>query len=624
MPEKCYKYCPQGYYYDATSQPTSGTKICSVCGVGHFCPTGATHPAACPAGFVQPSPTGHTCNACPSGKYASPTSGAGTTCMTCPEGYYCDNGLKTGCPKGTQLNKTGSSSSSSCTPCPTGHYASTTGTSQCAQCPAGSFAANKGTTQCAPCPGGTIQTETGGATCTQCPAGQTNQEGTCVWRCTSAGQYWSQSDNKCVSCSGIIGNNYEVTMDQCFIPSSDTPSWVTNMNNTSPPQIYLVGQAGPQDLDTANCSILPNQTLIADTSLMTAAGGPVVAGLTARYAQNNEYGSGTGAASGLVNAHGSLNDGLYGNNYSAVGDESCKNVPGNNNNESQAIVGVCVAGPECTTLNPKAGGGTAGTAFLQPSSSGAAWSWSSSEKPRFAKVQYQGARYRGWCPQGVASGTVAESSMPWGCTPTSSWIPGCAGTATSFSNAQATINCPSPSPLPSPSPSPSPAATLPACSGVAPVSTELSGGIGSWACDDKYIGHVSSVPTTANSTWNTGSKHFICCPAKDDDGAWEDGNIWTLLPINPTSAIQNPGDWACSSQRPPNVRWVEGQFKARLNNPPVWSCPGTSCSGDHAVNGQFCGADNGYICQGGSWGPALGGYSPLTATDVGTINDNCT
>ena len=168
MPEKCYKYCPQGYYYDATSQPTSGTKICSVCGVGHFCPTGATHPAACPAGFVQPSPTGATCNACPSGQYAH----EGETCVPCPSNYFCTP-TKTPCPEGTQLKGIGGTSSSSCTPCPSGQFNLTPGKT-CKPCPIGSMSDTAGGHTCTACPAGTTNHQKGGTTCTvaSCPAGK--------------------------------------------------------------------------------------------------------------------------------------------------------------------------------------------------------------------------------------------------------------------------------------------------------------------------------------------------------------------------------------------------------------------------------------------------------------------
>lgn len=276
---------------------------------------------------------------------------------------------------------------------------------------------------------------------------------------------------------------------------------------------------------------------------------------------------------------------------------------------------------------------------------------------------YQGARYRGWCgsPDHTGGGHFApltESKMPWGCQSDSgAWTPGCAGTAASdtVSTAQQKVplamTCPSQPSQPSqvttyncnngkcksvvgtggkyPSLTEcrddckAPATSKPPCA-QAPVSTKLQNGVGSWWCDDDLVGHISTVSSTANSYFP--GKTFICCPAVTHDGIGADGNAWAMLP-HPYSGSGRPAlaDWGCSTSLVPKPGpWSSDPYKARLNHPPLASCPGESCSADNAVNNQYCAEGHyGWICGGDTWYHSQGGYGGVPVSTIGTLNDSC-
>ena len=105
---------------------------------------------------------------CPTGTYTSTDEGP-HICKYCGAGHYCSHGVSRACPSGQYASGTGSAT---CSSCPSGQYGQETGMSQCTVCPSGHFSEGVGkTAPCIPCPSGHYASGTGSGTCAQCPGG---------------------------------------------------------------------------------------------------------------------------------------------------------------------------------------------------------------------------------------------------------------------------------------------------------------------------------------------------------------------------------------------------------------------------------------------------------------------
>lgn len=164
-----------------------GTSGCTTCPAGSFC-TGFTRSATpCPIGTSTNNATGASeCARCMNGTFTLVT--GSRTCTVCPAGSFCPNATRSGtlCPIGTSTNN--QTGAAECTRCMNGTYSLTTGSRACTACPAGSFCTNAtrvgslcpigtstnnqtGATSCWPCPSGFVATTTGRPACSMCPDG---------------------------------------------------------------------------------------------------------------------------------------------------------------------------------------------------------------------------------------------------------------------------------------------------------------------------------------------------------------------------------------------------------------------------------------------------------------------
>jgi hypothetical protein len=192
--------CDAGYYCTALGSknkiiPADFTSTRgAICGIGKFCPAGATGETNCPAGTYSAStglaastdcyscPAGYFCdvagmtsgivNICPAGYFCPFGSTSGTTNI-CPVGYYCPAGSPEAiiCDGGTYQDTTGQST---CKTCTAGNYCPfTDGTGLAAQttCPTGYACPDAQMTAPAACLPGEYQDETGKLVCKVCPAG---------------------------------------------------------------------------------------------------------------------------------------------------------------------------------------------------------------------------------------------------------------------------------------------------------------------------------------------------------------------------------------------------------------------------------------------------------------------
>lgn len=91
-------------------------------------------PKPCPPGTYSNSEYGaQSCTVCPDGSYAN--SSGSIQCTICPKGSYCADltQLPVKCPRGTYANSP--LGQGLCTACPSNTYANSTGTVDCTACP---------------------------------------------------------------------------------------------------------------------------------------------------------------------------------------------------------------------------------------------------------------------------------------------------------------------------------------------------------------------------------------------------------------------------------------------------------------------------------------------------------
>jgi hypothetical protein len=176
---------------------------------------------------------------CPPGQELDPSNP--TRCRLCSAGsykpqadplYYLDNFRCSCCPINTYQPLVGSTSSSSCLPCPEGskmsaNFRCVASISQCmcptgkynvnffpwcADCPAGSYSNSWGATQCTFCEAGKFQSMSGSTVCSQCPPGRGTWSivnsysamilgAVYVSDCKCNSGYSSKDSNLCIDCA---------------------------------------------------------------------------------------------------------------------------------------------------------------------------------------------------------------------------------------------------------------------------------------------------------------------------------------------------------------------------------------------------------------------------------------
>jgi hypothetical protein len=155
----------------------------------------------CPAG-QEPNGTGNACQSCPTGKYsAGPPDTTNSTFL-----------------------KTLTPANITCTTCPAGTYAGSTGSSSCTPCPAGTYFAGTGGTMssvCNTCSAGTYS-PSGSSTCTTCPTNMWSPQGsdTCAETCEvfASAKLHLVGTSQCVaSCTGaqIVNTGQFATIRWC-------------------------------------------------------------------------------------------------------------------------------------------------------------------------------------------------------------------------------------------------------------------------------------------------------------------------------------------------------------------------------------------------------------------------
>ena len=178
--------CIAGTYAVTLPQPKP-LSYCQECGIGTYSIARATSCTGCPSGFVANTTSSTVCTPCQAGTYAVtlPQPTPANYCKECGVGSYsnaqaisCSN-----CPSGFVANTTGSSV---CTACHAGTYALThdyckecdVGTYSdaqaisCSNCPPGSYAASTNSTVCDPCPLNSFTDVPGSSRCEPCLAGK--------------------------------------------------------------------------------------------------------------------------------------------------------------------------------------------------------------------------------------------------------------------------------------------------------------------------------------------------------------------------------------------------------------------------------------------------------------------
>ena len=219
--------CPLGRYQHQTGQtacincPMSQNTIsmastdssaCVDCVAGRYGDVAGLPCKTCPVGMHQDLPGQNHCNTCPVGKYAVSSQ---ATCPECVKGKYQSQTGQASCvdcPMSQETPGVGSTESSACVACATGHFGDAVGTA-CKICPAGKHQDLTGQSTCTECAIDKYNDSPGGFVCHSCPAGQA-QENTGQTQCycdvpavTSCPTSWQE----CQSCSSCYQAGSSVT-----------------------------------------------------------------------------------------------------------------------------------------------------------------------------------------------------------------------------------------------------------------------------------------------------------------------------------------------------------------------------------------------------------------------------
>ena len=220
------KYIGANFSYALTCKPgyteqSSWPPGCVMCAPGKFSDKSGSVGGCqtCAYDKFQPNPGQTSCQVCEVGSFASDPS----RCETCYPGSYGGvsnltvlntDGTKESvtisiscfdCYPGKYNPSSGSTSKTSCLPCPTGKFASGPGKSACKLCSEGKYTAVEETQSCATCPKGKynqIQGATNPETdCQLCAPGSiSNEQGTACYSC-GTGTYQNIPETVCAKCS---------------------------------------------------------------------------------------------------------------------------------------------------------------------------------------------------------------------------------------------------------------------------------------------------------------------------------------------------------------------------------------------------------------------------------------
>ena len=232
--------CPRGYYETNTRaecrscaagmyQTSVGGVSCAACLAGMYSPVPAS-PACidCPTGYVaagsfadmcDPCPTGYfkdvdgvgSCQECAPGSvsdvFASNTS---SSCTACPAGWWASSSTAcTSCFPGRYNSLQLQSTEQACRPCPAGTFGKKAGANSsdmCAPCNPGRFSEDVGSTShesCLPCAEGTYRALPGAGSpldCAECAAGQASGMGAAECSSCSAGTFSLGAVAECTTC----------------------------------------------------------------------------------------------------------------------------------------------------------------------------------------------------------------------------------------------------------------------------------------------------------------------------------------------------------------------------------------------------------------------------------------
>lgn len=186
--------CPAGFY-----QPSLGVWApCVGCSPGTYASSaGSTVCTTCPFGKAAPNANTTVCQECPGG---SSMSFVNFTCLTCPAGWFRAVNATEPCAKCNPGRAAPVQMSVNCTICPAGKFSSDLGATICSDCAPGTYSASPESTFCTPCLPGQFATA-GSASCSYCPDGYyANTSGTCDL--CGPGTYRAGSDviNECRPC----------------------------------------------------------------------------------------------------------------------------------------------------------------------------------------------------------------------------------------------------------------------------------------------------------------------------------------------------------------------------------------------------------------------------------------
>jgi hypothetical protein len=188
--------CTDGYYFS-----TGSTNTCLACPLGSFKYDASTSCSACTIGRYAPATGSSTCDVCPAG-YLSTTQGA-SSCSPCSSGTTsaANGSVCVSCSPGTFASSAGSPT---CNPCSVGFYATLSGAQGCTQCSTGSFINTTGSSSlCTGCSVGLFASKTASTVCSLCALGSytsSTLQSTCSLCATGlfAGNNGSSSCSECL------------------------------------------------------------------------------------------------------------------------------------------------------------------------------------------------------------------------------------------------------------------------------------------------------------------------------------------------------------------------------------------------------------------------------------------
>jgi hypothetical protein len=216
-----------------------GATVCYACLPGSYSPSiGSANCSSCQPGYYQNLQAQDECEACPAGTYNPSTASSDiSSCQACRKGTYSGAIAQSG--------------ENTCQQCPAGYfnfYTGQTSQSNCKECPAGTYSSQDGST-CIPCATGYYSSSSASAQCTAADPG---------YRTVANTNYWSpecaSNDNTCIMASDekfVLGSTSQTiclagtyspgTTDVCTACNPGTFSTATGASSISTCQNCAAG-----------------------------------------------------------------------------------------------------------------------------------------------------------------------------------------------------------------------------------------------------------------------------------------------------------------------------------------------------------------------------------------------